>query len=72
MHIAIIKSDGIESAKVFDTNKGSFDFNEFTDKLLLSKGDIVIAASKDDCEQGLNDHAKKWFQDLGSRQIDYL
>ena len=67
MHIAVIKSDGIEIAKVFDTNISSCEFNQFTDKLLLSRGDIVIAASKDDCEMGLNDTAKKWFEDLGSR-----
>ena len=55
-------------AKAFDTYKDSGMFDQFI-KESIPTGHIIVAACKDDCMAKLSLEGRKWFQNLGSKQI---
>lgn len=58
----------VVSAQVFDTYKSSDELDIFLLKE-IPKGYIVIAACKDECVKHLSWNAKKWFTNMGSKEI---
>ena len=73
LHIVVInpKTAKIEFAKVFDTFKGSTEFDSFiaNDQGKIKPGSIIAAACKDDCARNLSDYGKAWFVNMGSMEI---
>lgn len=70
MHVVVVdgQNGAVKSAQVFDTYEGSEEIHQFIDAGLPA-GDVVIAASKDDCSKMLTHKTKDWFQTLGSTEI---
>ena len=59
LHIVVINTFNgrVETAKVFDTYKGSQEFDKFIRDDIL-EGFIVVAACKDDCVSNLSEEGK--------------
>ena len=70
LHVVVINpSDGhIISSLVFDTYISSNKLETFIATEVLD-GSIIVAACKDECSKNLSQVCKKWFGDMGSRQI---
>lgn len=70
LHIVVVNPFDykIESAKVFDTYKSSVELEKFIEKAIPT-GHIVVAACKDDCAKGLSWSGRKWFINMGSKEI---
>ena len=70
MHIVVVDPtmSEIVFAKVFDTYESSYYFDSFV-QTEIPEGHIVIAACKDDCTKNLSTNGKKFFSDMGSKEI---
>ena len=55
-------------AKCFDTYKSGDEFDAFIQEP-LPKDSVIVAACADDCISHLSFPGKKWFSDMGSREI---
>ena len=64
----------VKFGKVFDTYKSSIGLEEFINTIdpLKNMGYIIVAVCKDDCITNLSDHVKKFFEDLGSKELKNL
>ena len=71
MHIVVInrKTGRVEAAKVFDTYKRSDNFDEFISDDGIAFGSIIVAACMDDCITNMSQEAKRWFSNMGSKEI---
>ena len=70
LHIVIInkRTGNVELARVFDTYKKGDSFDEFINRE-IPEGLIVVAACKDDMATNLSHEGRKWFGDMGSKEI---
>ena len=59
-------------AKVFDTFESDHLFEEWVSNHIIMEDYIIIAACKDDCTKNLTWNSRKWFSDLGSRQVEKI
>lgn len=71
LHIVVLNpyNGEIVFKKVFDTYTTSALFDDFIDGDTIKPGFIVAAACKDECVKGLSNKARKWFADMGSKEI---
>lgn len=70
-HIIVInpQSGKVKFSKVFDTIEHSEGIDEFLEDDTM-EGDIIVAACAEDIKQNLSEDAIKWFQSMGSKEID--
>ena len=73
LHIVLVNpADAkVEFAKVFDTHESSQHLDNFI-ATGVPDGHIVVAACKDECFTNISESAKKWFTDMGSKEINNL
>ena len=60
LHVVVVNRDNgdLECSQIFDTYKSSDEFEEFMIPHEIPTGNIIIAASKDDCTNSMTDKVK--------------
>ena len=74
LHVAVINPhDGsVVRAQAFDTYKTSTAFETFISSGGVPDGFVVAAACKDDCMTRLSNVCRRWFNAMGSVEVDHL
>ena len=56
-------------ARAFDSFNNDHWFDDFV-KCELPEGHIVVAACKDECISNMSSEGKKWFEKMGSKEMN--